>query len=54
MYSRQVILNRKEDYEDIILNDEKRQIYKRIIIQKIKSLVRFCLVIPKMACGMPS
>ena len=24
----------KEDYEDIILNDEKRQIYKRIIIQK--------------------
>ena len=26
----------KEDYEDIILNDEKRQIYKRIIIQKDK------------------
>ncbi|RLZ09461.1 nitrite reductase (NAD(P)H) small subunit [Acinetobacter sp. 2JN-4] len=24
----------KDDYEDIILNDEKRQIYKRIIIQK--------------------
>ena len=24
----------KEDYEDIILNDDKRQIYKRIIIQK--------------------
>jgi nitrite reductase (NADH) large subunit len=23
----------KDDYEDIILNDEKRQIYKRIIIQ---------------------
>lgn len=26
----------KEDYEDIILNDDKRQIYKRIIIQKDK------------------
>jgi NAD(P)H-dependent nitrite reductase large subunit/NAD(P)H-dependent nitrite reductase small subunit len=26
----------KEDYEDIILNDEKRHIYKRIIIQKDK------------------
>ncbi|MPW42900.1 nitrite reductase small subunit NirD [Acinetobacter guerrae] len=26
----------KEDYEDIVLNDEKRQIYKRIIIQKDK------------------
>lgn len=26
----------KEDFEDIILNDEKRQIYKRIIIQKDK------------------
>ena len=26
----------KEHYEDIILNDEKRQIYKRIIIQKDK------------------
>lgn len=26
----------REDYEDIILNDEKRQIYKRIIIQKDK------------------
>ncbi|MGE8531672.1 MAG: nitrite reductase (NAD(P)H) small subunit, partial [Acinetobacter guillouiae] len=25
-----------EDFEDIILNDEKRQIYKRIIIQKDK------------------
>jgi len=24
----------KEDFEDIVLNDEKRQIYKRIIIQK--------------------
>ena len=28
----------KEDYEDIILNDEKRQIYKRIIIQKDKMI----------------
>ena len=27
-----------EDYEDIILNDEKRQIYKRIIIQKDKMI----------------
>ena len=26
----------KDDFEDIILNDEKRQIYKRIIIQKDK------------------
>ena len=26
----------KEDFEDIVLNDEKRQIYKRIIIQKDK------------------
>ncbi|MGD9698333.1 nitrite reductase small subunit NirD [Acinetobacter sp.] len=26
----------QDDYEDIILNDEKRQIYKRIIIQKDK------------------
>ncbi|ENW92321.1 nitrite reductase small subunit NirD [Acinetobacter dispersus] len=26
----------KEDYEDIILNDDKRQIYKRVIIQKDK------------------
>lgn len=26
----------QEDYEDIILNDEKRQIYKRVIIQKDK------------------
>ncbi len=26
----------KEDFEDIILNDDKRQIYKRIIIQKDK------------------
>jgi nitrite reductase (NADH) large subunit len=26
----------KEDFEDIILNDEKRQIYKRLIIQKDK------------------
>lgn len=28
----------QEDYEDIILNDEKRQIYKRIIIQKDKMI----------------
>ncbi|MGE8541769.1 MAG: NAD(P)/FAD-dependent oxidoreductase, partial [Acinetobacter sp.] len=26
----------KDDFEDIVLNDEKRQIYKRIIIQKDK------------------
>ncbi len=26
----------KEDFEDIVLNDEKRQIYKRLIIQKDK------------------
>ncbi|ENW82141.1 MULTISPECIES: nitrite reductase small subunit NirD [unclassified Acinetobacter] len=30
------IFEPKEDYEDIILNDEKRHIYKRIIIQKDK------------------
>ncbi len=36
MCSQRVILKPKDDFEDIILNDEKRQIYKRIIIQKDK------------------
>ncbi len=53
MCSQRVILNRRMTFEDIILNDEKRQIYKRIIIQKDKVVGAVLFgEIPKMVFGM--